>query len=179
MANSAARQPGPRLAYGAPVSRALLPLLMLSLSGCGYRFAAGGRLPEETRAVFAPVFVNRTPEPAIEAAFTQAFREQLVRAGVAGGAESEARVEGEVLDVGGAPNMGAPTGGLASYRLSATVLLKLKKGERVLSIAQVSGQEDYPGGADPLLSEANRQAAVKRLAQQMMRDGYARLAIGG
>lgn len=168
-----------RLAYGAKVSRALLVLMMLALSGCGYRFAAGGRLPEDTRAVFAPVFLNRTPEPAIEAAFTQALREQLVRSGVAGGADSEARIEGEVLAVSGAANMGAPTGGLASYRLSVVVLLKLKKGERILSVAQVSGQEDYPGGADPLLSEANRQAAAKRLAEQMMRDGYARLATGG
>jgi hypothetical protein len=161
------------------VPRVLLPLLLLTASGCGYRFAAGGRLPEGTRAVFAPVFTNRTPEPAIEAAFTQALRERLVRAGVLGGTESEARVEGEVLAVSGAPNLGAPTGGLASYRLTATVLLKLKKGERVLAVAQVSGQEDYPGGADPLLSEANRQAAVKRLAEQMMRDGYAQLATGG
>ncbi|MHB8878799.1 MAG: LPS assembly lipoprotein LptE [Myxococcaceae bacterium] len=154
--------------------------LLVAVFGCGYRFTAGGApLPEGTREVFAPVFVNRTSEPSVESTFTQSFREQLVRAGVLGGADSEARVEGEVLAIGGAANLLAPGGtGLASYRLSAVVRLRLTRGERVLADTQVSGSEDYPGGADPLQSEANRQAAVKRLAEQMMREGYSRLSTG-
>ncbi len=167
------------MAYGAPVRRVALVGFGLALAGCGYRFTAGGApLADGTREVFAPVFVNRTAEPAIEATFTQAFREELVRAGVAGGAASDARAEGEILGIGGSPRVLQPAGGLASYRLSATAKLRLVKGEKVLAEAVVNGEEDYLPGADPLQLEANRQAAVKRLAQQMMRDAYSRLANG-
>ena len=46
----------------------------------------------------------------------------------------------------------------------------------VLAETVVSGNEDYPSGADLLLTEANRSAALRRLAEQMMREGYERLA---
>lgn len=157
-------------------------LLLLGLSACGYRFTApGGALPEGIRAVRAPVFDNRTGEPTAEIFFTQAFREQLTRAGTLGGDESEAVVEGALESVSGAPVLagidrttGSPK--LPTYRLSASVRLRLQKGARVLAETMVSGSEDYPSGADLLLTEANRSAALRRLAEQLMREGYERLA---
>lgn len=149
----------------------------LALSGCGYRLSSrGSPLPEGVRAVWAPLFLNRTGEPALETLFTQAFREQLIRAGVAGGAGSEARVEGDLLSVAGAGTLTGAGGRLASYRLTATAVLKLKKGERVLAEALLTGSEDYLPGADLLHSEANRVAALHRLAAAMMKEGYERLA---
>ena len=148
----------------------------LLLFSCGYRFAApGGALPEGVRAVQAPVFDNRTGEPAAEVLFTQAFREQLGRAGTLGGESSDGRVEGALEAVAGAPIL-SRAGKLPAYRLNATVRLRLLKGDRVLAEAVVSGFEDYLSGADLLLTEANRQAALRRLAESMMREGYERLA---
>lgn len=153
-------------------------MVLWAASGCGYRFTAGGApLPEGIRAVSAPVFENRTSEPGVEAVFTQAFREQLIRAGVEVG-PSDAAVEGTIDSVSGAPTLQAPSGRLASYRLTATAVLKLKRAERVLSQAQVTASEDYPPGADVLDSEANRTAALRRLAEAMMREAYSRLAGG-
>jgi hypothetical protein len=58
------------------------------------------------------------------------------------------------------------------------VMLTLKKGEQTLNAVAVSGTEDYPSGADLLLSEANRGAALTRLAETLMRDGLDRLSMG-
>ncbi len=74
---------------------------------------------------------------------------------------------------------------LSTYRIYATALLKLTRDGRVLSETSVTGWEDYlptngdPGlGVEVLDAESNRQAALRRLADQLMHDGYARLASG-
>jgi Lipopolysaccharide-assembly len=188
---------------------AALLLSVALVSSCGYRFAAGGApLPEGIREVYAPVFVNRTGsnpiarlgetyraanEPGVEAVFTQAFREQLLRAGVAGSPNSEARIEGEILSVDTGPTVLTVAAQLASYRVSARLRLRLVKNGRQLSTIDVTGFEDFipsrevaflaDGSSrivegDVLRTETNRMAAIKRLAETMTRDGYDRLATG-
>jgi hypothetical protein len=156
-----------------------LPLLLgVLLLSCGYRFTAGGgSFRGGIRRAYVPVLTNRTPEPGLEAIFTQSLREQLVRAGSAGDSSSEAQIVGEVLAVSGSPTL-STAGGLASYRLSATVALRLiNKGVDVPnSWVQVSAQEEYLPGGNVLQSEANRSAALRRLADAVMRDAYDRLA---
>ncbi len=161
--------------------RSALALVALLSAGCGYRFAApGGALPEGIRRIQAPVFDNHTAEPTAEVLFTQAFREQLGRAGVLGGDASEATVTGTLESVSaGVILVSISTDGIArlpTYRLNAMVKLSLVKDERVLAVAVVTGAEDYLSGADLLLTESNRQAALRRLAETMMREGYERLA---
>ncbi|HEX8435511.1 LPS assembly lipoprotein LptE [Archangium sp.] len=168
-------------------------VLVLSGLGCGYRFTPrGAALPEGVRTVCAPVFSNNTPEPGLELLFTRAFRQELMRAGVLGGTGAcEASVRGEVVWVGSAPtiltepvyqgNTRIAEPQLASYRTSVTVQLRLMKDERVLAETTVSGNEDFlPGTAsvsgDVLEAEANRQAALHRLSETLMREGYDRLA---
>jgi hypothetical protein len=164
--------------------------------GCGYRFVPrDATLPEGVRSVCAHVFVNETPEPGLETLFTQALRQELVRAGTLGdGAACEARIEGIVTGVNSSPTIvtepipevrsddgvlvkpGVPPQ-LASYRAFAEARLRLIKDERVLSETSVSGTEDYlPGSGDVLEAEANRQAALHRLSETLMREGYERLA---
>jgi hypothetical protein len=165
-------------------------------------------LPEGIREVYAPVFVNRTGsnpitrlgetyraanEPGVEAIFTQAFREQLLRAGVAGSPNSEARIEGEILGVDTLPTVLTVAQSLASYRVSARMRLRLVKNGRQLSTIDVSGFEDFIPSrevaltadgmthiveGDVLRTETNRMSAIKRLAETMTRDGYDRLATG-
>ncbi|MBK7861762.1 MAG: LptE family protein [Archangiaceae bacterium] len=164
--------------------------LVLVATACGYRFTApGGPLPQGIRAVQAPVFNNVTPEPAAEVFFTESLREQLARAGTLGGDAADAVIQGTVVAVSSTPmavNAGAPT-----YRLSAVVDLKLVRNGQVLAATVVSGDEDVLSGtADPaepkgqrydqqlIGTEANRQAALRRLADTLMREGYERLCTG-
>ena len=173
--------------------RAVGWLLLLAGAGCGYRFTPrGAGLPEGVRSVCAPVFRNDTPEPGLEVLFTRTLRLELVRAGVLGSQGScEAMIDGAVVGVSSAPtivtepvyegNTRVAEPQLASYRASATVVLRLMKDGAVLSETVVAGNEDFlPGTAsvsgDVLEAEANRQAALHRLAETLMREGYDRLA---
>ncbi|MBF5046345.1 hypothetical protein FGE12_28270 [Aggregicoccus sp. 17bor-14] len=158
-------------------------------SGCGYRFTArGGALPEGVKSVCAPLFVNHTAEPGLETLFTQSLREQLVRAGALAHGGCEARIEGEVQWIGSGPTIVTQAvladdkvtvlqnPQLASYRASAGVVLRLKKDGRVLSETAVTGWEDFLPGGDVVEAETNRQAALRRLTETLMREGYDRLA---
>lgn len=166
-----------------PWRGALVLAATLAAGACGYRFSAGTNFPEGIKSLCVPVMINRTAEPAIEVAFTGALRERLIRAG-ASRAGCEAEVRGEIIALHGGPTVGLPrpdpvTGsGLASYRLYSHVVLRLFKGDRKISEVQVVGNEDYLPGADILEAEANRQSALTRLTDAMMRDAYVRLSSG-
>lgn len=180
----------------ARVSAMAWAVLVMGL-GCGYRFLPRDEmLPEGVRAVCAPMFRNDTPEPGLETLFTRAFRQEMMRAGTLGGGTCDANLEGVVTYVGRWPTIvteplfeeivdeeGKKTlrpirdAQLASYRASASANLKLTKDGRVLAETSVSGTEDYlPGSGDVLQAEANRQAALHRLSETLMREGYERLA---
>lgn len=171
--------------------RTVALLALILLAGCGYRFTAGGApLPDGVRTVHVPVFTNRTSESGVEAVFTEQLRERCIRAGVLGGEGSDGRIEGEVRGVFGAPTiLSTPTAGdpnvrLASYRIYGNAYLKLVKNGKVLREVDVSAQEDFlpdrTAGVegDVLRTETNRNAAVRRLAETLMRDGYDRLTTG-
>lgn len=155
-------------------------------AGCGYRFAASGDpLPEGVNRVRAPLFTNRTQEPGLETVFTQALRGELMRAGISTSANAESELQGELLNVWGGPtilttpSVQGEVSTLASYRVFAVVRLRLVTNGRVLKEADVSGSEDYLPGQDLLRAEANRQAALQRLADRLMREGYDRLRVRG
>lgn len=153
----------------------VLPVLL----GCGYHFTGGAPpLPEGLRSVRVPVFANRTPEISAEVTFTQAMRAQLERAQVLGGEASDAVLEGTLIRFGTSPI--DDRGTLVSYRLTGVLQLRLLSQGRVVSAATVSGTENYLTGAsdDVLLSEANRQEALHRLATELAEEGYQRIASG-
>lgn len=158
--------------------RRALFLAFMVAAGCGYRFATpGGALPGGARSVHVPVFENRSQEPSVEAFVTEAVRERYARAGLLGGAASETTLTGVVLGVTASPTVvynstqGAPT-----YQVSATVQVTLAKGGVVLGQSVVSLMEEFPSGADVLLTEANRGAALRRLAEALARELVDRLA---
>ncbi|WP_338282475.1 LptE family protein [Corallococcus caeni] len=143
-------------------------------AGCGYRFSPwGSALPEGTGQVCAPIFANETPEPALENLFTRYLRQQLVQAGrLASAPGCTSTIEGAVLNVWASPTIIGN-----NYRVSTTVRLRLVKEGQLLGETVVSGTEDYlQGRGNVLEAEANRQAALARLAETLMRDGYDRLA---
>ena len=124
-----------------------------------------------------PVFKNNTSEPGAEALFTDALRELYLRSGALGGESSEAVVEGTLVSVSSIPLVSTP-GRLPNYRVNIVVSLRLLRGPQQLKAVTVSGGEEFPGGADLLWSETWRGAAIRRVAEEMMREGAERLATG-
>jgi hypothetical protein len=136
--------------------------------------APNARLPAGVRAVRIPLFQNRTAEPNFEAVLTEAFREHYARAGLLGDDRAQVRLEGTILSVSAPPTV-TNTGRGPTYRLSVTAVAKLAKGEQVLGQAVVTQSEDFPSGADLLLTESNRASALRRLAELLARDAAERL----
>lgn len=178
----------------------LIAAAALAAAACGYRFTAGGgELPGGARSLYVPVFQNATVEPGLEGVFTDALRDELARWGREGGEAADARVEGRITAVGdGSPirlslltDAGLPIASGASYRVSATVVLRVWRGGEKLAETAVSGSEDYlperpelrlqrPGigvgeEAGILEVEANRRAALRRLARTLMQQAYQNL----
>ncbi|MBL8921043.1 MAG: hypothetical protein JNJ54_19430 [Myxococcaceae bacterium] len=157
--------------------RSALAFAVLAAS-CAYRVVApASELPGGLTSVHVPVFINQTSEAGAEAFFTQALRETYLRAGRLGGADAPGRVEGALVAVSSFPLVASP-GRLPNYRFQATVKLTVVRDGAALNTVQVSGGEDYPAGADVLSSETNRGAALRRLAESLMREGAERLATG-
>ena len=154
----------------------------LAALGCGYRFtAAGAGFPRGIHKVFAPVIVNRTTEPGLEGVFTDALREQLARGGYLGSEGSEGRLDAELLNVsGGVAQLAPGTSGALTYRVSAVLRVRLFRGGTLLAQTDVTGYEDYLPALRPdvLTTEANRQAAIRRLASALASDVVTRLQTG-
>ncbi|MFN0061718.1 MAG: LPS assembly lipoprotein LptE [Myxococcaceae bacterium] len=162
----------------------LLATLAAGVVGCGYRFTGVPRLAGDVTAVTAPVFRNATSEPGLEVVFSQRMNELLAHAGVLS-PTADTRLEGEILSVGTAPGMvrnSAATGRsfYASFRVSGSIRVTLRQAEKVLGEAVASGNEDYlPDDQDDVLRlEAQRQAALFRLAETLVRDAYDQLTAG-
>ncbi|MEW6431643.1 MAG: LPS assembly lipoprotein LptE [Myxococcota bacterium] len=154
-------------------------VLILLVTGCGYRFVVPNA-PPGLASVAVPVFQNHTTEPQVDVLCTQSLREHYQRAGVLGGDASEGVVEGVVTGVSAAPFLAAPErGAFPTYRLVLSVELTLKRGEQVVRSVTVRGTEEYPSGADVLITEANRATALRRLCDSVMREGAERLAASG
>jgi hypothetical protein len=183
--SAASRRRADGLRLGTAQRVALLASVLLS---CGYRFtAAGGALPGGARQVYAPTFVNRTSDAGVEALFTTAFRDELSRAGREGGPAADAIAVGEVTSVqGGAAIVSSDVtshgavvfGSVVSYRVNASVVVRLMRGGETLSEIRVAGHEDYLPGQSILEAEANRRAALKRLAAVLMQQARESLASG-
>jgi hypothetical protein len=160
--------------------RLRFPLLALVLlAGCGYRFTApNASLPGGMRSARVPFFINRTAEPGAELPFTQAARDQLERAGRLGGPDAEGVLEGTILGVNSGPFLQAPTlPRQPVFRMTAAISLVLKKGGVTVGGTTVSVSEEFPSGADVLLTESNRAAALRRIADAAIREGLERMQV--
>ena len=161
---------------------ALAAVACIASLGCGYRFTSSGAgFPQGIQHVSVPVVVNRTTEPGLDAVFTEALREQLARTGHLGGEGSEGRIEAELLAVNASVAQLAPgSSGALTYRISASLRVRLFKEGTLLATTDVVGTEDYLPAlrADVITTEANRQAALRRLANSIATDAIARLSTG-
>ena len=147
-------------------------VLLLMLAGCGYRFTApNASLP--VRSAHVPFFINRTAEPGAEMPFTQAARDQLERAGRLGGPDAEAVLEGTILAVSSGPFLTAPAlSRQPVFRMSATISLTLKKDGAVVGATTVAISEEFPSGADVLLtvrSRPRRSVSTRRASSATLR----------
>jgi hypothetical protein len=145
--------------------RALLIALFIS-AGCGYGFAAGGRLTGGIERAFVLPFENRSTQPELGAAVAAALREELTARGALAKSQDGAVISGEVT--ASAPSPAAPGG--VSWRFAVEVKAHLRQGDRVVAERKLRREADYPAGLDALETEGRRAQATRRLAAELARE---------
>jgi len=149
-----------------PLRAALAVAASLALASCGYAFseryvARGGASSIRVRA-----FENRSSEPGLGAAVTDALRAELARRGADGGSGDAAEIDGEVR----AEEPAVASSGAATWRVGLTVRARLVAGGTTVAEHVARRDTEFLGGADPLETEGRRALALRRLADDAARD---------
>jgi hypothetical protein len=139
-------------------------LLLLLAAGCGYTMARGGALPLRVSP-----FRNSTAQVEAGGLFASALREEVLARGRLSETEGPT-VQGELLAVRSAPSA-ISAAGAAAFRLDADLVLRVVEPAGAISYEdRGTFGEDYLVGVDVLGTEANRRAALRRLAKAASRE---------
>ena len=147
-----------------------------TLLGCGYRVARPGEVPKG-QDIRVAAFQNYTAQVEAGGLFATALREELAARGrLAPESASGPELTGELISVASTPSaLGAQ--GAAAFTVAATLRIRLRDGSGVVYEDQVGFGEDYLAGIDVLGTEANRRAALRRLARAISRELLDRMSV--
>lgn len=122
---------------------ALLLVFAVGFAGCGYSLR--GTLPSHIKSVAVPIFVNRTPEPAVEGLLTRAVVEAFSTNGrlkIASPADADAILDGEVTGYSLDSIAFDPSANVRQYRLTVTLNLRFRDVKRNEVLFQQSGVQE-------------------------------------
>jgi outer membrane lipopolysaccharide assembly protein LptE/RlpB len=153
-----------------------LPAVALATAACGYHVAKPGEVPGN-QAIRVANFENYTAQVEAGGLFAAALRDELAARGKLGPEGSGGpELTGELLSLASTPSaLGAQ--GASVYSVSAAVRVRLRDGSGVVYEDQVGAGEDYLAGVDVLGTEANRRAALRRLARTISRELLERMSV--
>ncbi|MFL5458155.1 MAG: LPS assembly lipoprotein LptE [Myxococcales bacterium] len=157
----------------ASARRGRSPLLLVLAAACGYTAARSGASHLRVSG-----FRNDTAQVEVAGLFASALREEVEARGRL--SESEGPLlSGELLAVRSGPSAINAAGALA-FRLDADVILRVVEPAGNVSYEdRATFGEDYLVGVDVLGTEANRRAALRRLAKAASRELMTRYEIAG
>lgn len=174
-----------------------LLFLMIFVAGCAYRLGSPDRsLPGGYKQLTIPIFRNLTQEPGVEVSFTNALIQEFERTRtgrVTEPAQSEVKVEGEILSIqylpGGKKEDGTlPTGAVlaSEYRILVKTKIVLRKSsdQSILWEGIFNGERTYvapqvtQGGlntVNPLYNLSARRQNIDLMASDMMAEAHDRM----
>lgn len=163
----------------------LIAVLLVATVGCGYRFQGTGRaLPGGPRTLAIPVLENPTLEPELGSLLTAALRDQFARTSgirLVRTEEAEAILRGRVLGFEADAVAFDPVGLALEYRATLSVGLTLTDPTGAViywADPRVAGSDTYRAATDPLVTEANRREAIRRIAADLGRSIRDRVLAG-
>jgi hypothetical protein len=137
--------------------------------GCGYAPVRGGPVQE----VRVGAVKNGTAQAEAGGIFAAELRRELsARGRLAAETSSAPELAAELVALRTAPSGVGAEGGAASYRLDAE--LRIRAGNYQDAVV---GGEDYLTGVDVLGTEANRRAALRRLARALAAEAIERYEV--
>jgi predicted N-acyltransferase len=164
---------------------ALFLLCALLISGCGYRFSAGGEyIDKKIRTVFIDNFANRTGEAYIDNTIRNAFINQFTTGSrfaiVDRREKADAIFRGSIDNINTAPLSYQKSNLAAEERVTITMELAFEEQDTKKSIWTNKGFSGYQDYATPDLNskEANRKNALIKLSNDTAERAY-RLMMSG
>ncbi|GAC1337344.1 MAG: hypothetical protein NVSMB23_03680 [Myxococcales bacterium] len=159
------------------LARAAGLLAALGIAGCGYQLTRTGALPQGARAVRVAAVENRTAQAEAGGLFGRALRDELTARGeLAAEGSGAPLLEAELAALRNAPSaFGAATA--PAFRVEADLRFRLREQGGVTYEDAATGAEDYLVGIDVLGTEANRRAALRRLAAALAREAVERMEV--
>jgi len=122
-------------------------------------------------------FENYTAQVEAGGVFAGALREELeARGRLATEGSSGPELTGELISLASVPSA-LNAQGASAFSLSATVRVRLRDATGVVYEDQAGMGEDYLAGVDVLGTEANRRAALRRLAKNISRELVERMSV--
>ena len=156
--------------------RQIFAAVALAVAACGYHVTKPGDVPAG-QALRVNSFENYTAQVEAGGLFAAALREELAARGrLAPESSSGPELTAELLSLASTPSaLGAQ--GASAYSLSAAVRIRLRDASGMVYEDQVGLGEDYLAGIDVLGTEANRRAAMRRLARNISRELLERMNV--
>jgi len=150
--------------------------VLLVEMGCGYRFAGEGFGPSpEIQSIAIPTFTNRTYEAGIETTVTNSLLAELIkdrRLRVVGEDGADAIMEGTVTSFSTESVAYDPAGLVLEYRtwVSLDVMVRRhKRGEVLWSRRELTESEVYRVSSSVLFTEAEKERAIRKIAEKLAR----------
>ncbi|TYP00142.1 outer membrane lipopolysaccharide assembly protein LptE/RlpB [Geothermobacter ehrlichii] len=155
---------------------------LLLVAGCGYRLAGQGTsLPGGVKSLYIASFANKTAEPFLDTAISNALSRRFNRSRnlrvVAEENQAEAVLSGAVVGYSSRPLSYDRQDRVREYRSKMKVegrLTSVSDG-RILWQGSVGWQEDYAASDNLALQEDRERAAVEVLVERLADELYYRL----
>lgn len=158
----------------------IIPLLLLTLNGCGYRLTGGGELPGGVAGVGMGVFENRSGETGVDGIIGNDIVYELTRNGkrVSYNSGDEAAVlSGTVLSVTTQSVSRQSVQSVQERRVTVRISLELTdaNGGVIWKVSGLSENEAYEVADDRPTTELNKREAIKTLSGRLAEKVYYRM----
>ncbi|RJP55427.1 MAG: hypothetical protein C4549_08210 [Deltaproteobacteria bacterium] len=161
---------------------ALIAILIISLSACGYHFTGKrGTLTPGVKTIAVPFFTNKTFEPRIENLFTDALIEEFLKRGkvdVSKVEGSDATIIGTIKSFKETPVSFDRNDRVLEYRATVTLDISLKRNDDGIIVwksSDLSGYHEYTVSSNTAITYNNKIEAIRKVAEDMAEDIHNRI----
>jgi outer membrane lipopolysaccharide assembly protein LptE/RlpB len=162
------------------ITRVISIIILFSTAlGCGYHIMGkGGEFPEGITSLAIIPLENKTKEPNLTSIFTSALRREFIfrrEVEIVAQEKAEASVQGSI----GSINIGSTaydsTGRATEYDITITMDVRLiRRGTNVILWKgdNIAGTWHYKASFDVMVNEANKNAAIQKIASDLAEKIY-------
>ena len=171
----------PAVFFRSIVRMILIPVCLVPLTSCGYRFAGGEALPQGVESLFIEMLDNKTTEPGVDVVVTQQLKNEFIRKYPGALVDREmapAILSGTVVGVRTetVSRRGVLTALERSVSLTVDLTLKTTTNKRIWFAKGIKGSDTYgvaPG--DKESTERNKRNALRKIAKRIAETAFYRL----